>query len=785
MNVTLFIRRQLLLYLLISGLATRSVVEAVTCVAYGITTSEACSMRCGESNFWQWQRTNGGASCTCLSGGFFTCSDDTTASTPPTVALTGGGGTIAEQSEYKTCQADPATCTQLWLHSSGLTGTIPTEIGLLTQLKHAFLNNNDMTGKIPTEIGQLKQLEQIDLSINGLTGMIPTEIGRLTKLTKIHLDNNDLMGTIPTEIGQLAQLESIDLSNNGLTGTIPTEIERLMQLTVMDLRSNYLTGTIPTEVGQLTQLGVIMVDPSFGNGASPSSNATLGVTVGGIIGGVAAGVLLWVMTLALVCWLRNRRKGSRAVGEQEAWIALGLPAMPARNPVYSPHAPSGSGSGQPRVQQTVDSASANEGRGYSGSSLPAAQLDRRDASPPSAPVYPATLRQQYAARQNVGRRAEQHMVILRVAQRMEMLKRAIAKVKDYKSNYLLDTSQEGKVGASGVVKFGIDKISGRRFAFKFFLEDNDCKRHLHYLTLANSEYVLQIWDMIPADPNLAAMLQDPSHEAPVDAYNCLVSLRGDCTLLDIVFSSETQLDNISKQAIMHQIFNAVENLHSLGIVHRDLKLHTIVQVTMMEGTWKLIDMTTCAEEGEETEIHYYTLRYAAPEVVQATISGADTMRVSTKSDMWSLGVVLYELYSGNRLFDDSMPEADIVTELCGPGELNLASGLCNGDMYARHIISKLLVKDPAARWSADEMRVFFGTMDTTGIVPAAAPAAIQAAMRDVTGEAFDSLATSVFANAASRQWAAAPPLATHVDAPLMSDDAYSTPQTDTPSVSGP
>jgi len=57
-------------------------------------------------------------------------------------------------------------------------------------------------------------------------------------------------------------------------------------------------------------------------------------------------------------------------------------------------------------------------------------------------------------------------------------------------------------------------------------------------------------------------------------------------------------------------------------------------------------------------------RYAAPEVVQAAISGAETMKVSTESDMWSLGVIMYELYSGKRLFDDSVPEGDIVAELC-------------------------------------------------------------------------------------------------------------------------
>ena len=44
-------------------------------------------------------------------------------------------------------------------------------------------------------------------------------------------------------------------------------------------------------------------------------------------------------------------------------------------------------------------------------------------------------------------------------------------------------------------------------------------------------------------------------------------------------------------------------------MHRDLKPHNIVKVAM-EDTWKLIDMATCAIEGDESEIHY-TLRCAA------------------------------------------------------------------------------------------------------------------------------------------------------------------------------
>ena len=46
------------------------------------------------------------------------------------------------------------------------------------------------------------------------------------------------------------------------------------------------------------------------------------------------------------------------------------------------------------------------------------------------------------------------------------------------------------------------------------------------------------------------------------------------------------------------------------------------------------------------------------------MSGNKTSKVIAESDMWSLGVIMYELYTGKRLFDDSMSEGDIAAELC-------------------------------------------------------------------------------------------------------------------------
>ncbi|KAH8099096.1 hypothetical protein JL720_2075 [Aureococcus anophagefferens] len=94
------------------------------------------------------------------------------------------------------------------LYSSYITGTIPTEIGLLSALTYlrvppasptpgaaasALVNcNKQITGPIPTEIGQLTALKYLRvppayLTNTKITGTLPVEFGQLTKLTYLRV----------------------------------------------------------------------------------------------------------------------------------------------------------------------------------------------------------------------------------------------------------------------------------------------------------------------------------------------------------------------------------------------------------------------------------------------------------------------------------------------------------------------------------------------------------------------------------------------------------------------
>jgi len=51
-------------------------------------------------------------------------------------------------------------------------------------------------------------------------------------------------------------------------------------------------------------------------------------------------------------------------------------------------------------------------------------------------------------------------------------------------------------------------------------------------------------------------------------------------------------------------------------------------------------------------------------VLRLVLAGAVTVQRRSSSDLWSLGVVMYELYTGQRLFGESMSEEAVMALVC-------------------------------------------------------------------------------------------------------------------------
>ena len=125
------------------------------------------------------------------------------------------------------------------------------------------------------------------------------------------------------------------------------------------------------------------------------------------------------------------------------------------------------------------------------------------------------------------------------------------------------------------------------------------------------------------------------------------------------FCDEHKLDTAQRLELFIQTCRAIQHAHQKGIIHRDIKPSNIL-VTLHDGAPvpKVIDFGIAkATEGRLTDNTLFTAveqfvgtpAYMSPE--QAEISGLD---VDTRSDIYSLGVLLYELLTGRTPFDTNV-----------------------------------------------------------------------------------------------------------------------------------
>jgi Leucine-rich repeat (LRR) protein len=137
------------------------------------------------------------------------------------------------------------------LAANNLTGTLPSEIGLLTSLTHISLFNNWISGSIPSTFDSLTGLTFFAIENNNITSTIPDWIGKWTNLKYLALGSNLLEGKLPDSLFSLTNLVEISLSNNELTGKLDdfADMPRLHRLFVggnpfeNEMDENFLAGS--------------------------------------------------------------------------------------------------------------------------------------------------------------------------------------------------------------------------------------------------------------------------------------------------------------------------------------------------------------------------------------------------------------------------------------------------------------------------------------------------------------------------------------------------------------
>lgn len=96
--------------------------------------------------------------------------------------------------------------------------------------------------------------------------------------------------------------------------------------------------------------------------------------------------------------------------------------------------------------------------------------------------------------------------------------------------------------------------------------------------------------------------------------------------------------------IFRQVVDAVAYIHKAGYAHRDIKLSNIVDCG---GTWKIIDFCHTISKDISIEIPCCTPNYRAPEALQID---DDESYFGQPTDIWALGILLYEMITGYSPF---------------------------------------------------------------------------------------------------------------------------------------
>ncbi|GMH39213.1 hypothetical protein BSKO_07111 [Bryopsis sp. KO-2023] len=248
--------------------------------------------------------------------------------------------------------------------------------------------------------------------------------------------------------------------------------------------------------------------------------------------------------------------------------------------------------------------------------------------------------------------------------------------------------EEGTMGGDASYVFNARQKFGHAVAvvMKFYSDREVYEGELNFFSQQIVPlYVPQVFDMF--------------EDSVVESWGlprlpCIVIERGDISL------KKNRIDSMDQRNILFRICSALQSIHQYGIVHRSISSDNIL-LYGSSMSWKLIDFGWWATRGSKASIEY-SLRYAPPEVLIAHARGDQQMVAKRAIDVWAVGIVFWEVLTGEAMFGENYTDEEVMAMLLGveplPFEKNPNFWEKISQPVARRLVANLLHRSPNARY---------------------------------------------------------------------------------------
>lgn len=255
-------------------------------------------------------------------------------------------------------------------------------------------------------------------------------------------------------------------------------------------------------------------------------------------------------------------------------------------------------------------------------------------------------------------------------------------------------------GGMGTVYRATDTLLRRPVAVKML--HPHLLRDSTFMERFRNEAVLSAQLNHPNVSTLYNLLQDRTD-------NFMVMELVDGVTLEKLLSKEGKLPLETAVRIVIQALDGLQHAHYKNILHRDIKPANLMLTR--EGSVKLMDFGIARMVGSQrltrADRVVGTLEYMAPEL----LNGTDP---SVQSDLYAVGVLLYELLSGKMPFETTTDNT-LINQILNKKPIPLRSRIPNLPKPLEEVLEKLLQKKPEKRYEkAWELRQALATIVPPG-----------------------------------------------------------------------